>query len=308
MSLIQEIQSDLLDENKKIGPIFLKLRLLASKLGSEELEEWVKHESEGYPSKSDLPDYRSIPVSYTGTFLGSFGSGIRNAPIPPYLINEYAGEGWNKFHLTQSIAAIDELIGAGDDNSGTLSINSSNLMLLLNGKIYPQYECNSVEGTLSTASLAEIQHAVRSRILELTIQLEKRLPNATEITMNATNDASGGMSEVTTQVFNQVINGNVTSIANSGDNSNFNIEIKKGDKDALANHLIDSGIAETDARELAAIVDSEDGGSETEPFGKKAQEWIGKNLSKAANGTWKIGTSVATKVLTEAALKYYGFK
>ena len=28
----------------------------------------------------------------------------------------------------------------------------------------------------------------------------------------------------------------------------------------------------------------------------------------AADGTWQIGVSVATKVLTEAALKYYGFK
>jgi hypothetical protein len=32
------------------------------------------------------------------------------------------------------------------------------------------------------------------------------------------------------------------------------------------------------------------------------------NLKKAADGTWKIGVSVATDVIKEAVLKYYGLK
>jgi len=77
MSLLQEIQAAVIQEDTEIGPILLKLRLLASRLGSAPLEEWVKHESEGYPGDSPLPDYRIIHVSYTGTFSGPFGSGER---------------------------------------------------------------------------------------------------------------------------------------------------------------------------------------------------------------------------------------
>jgi hypothetical protein len=59
MSLLREIQASLM-QGQDIGPILLKLRLLASRLGSDLLEEWVKHESEGYPAHIDVPDYRKI--------------------------------------------------------------------------------------------------------------------------------------------------------------------------------------------------------------------------------------------------------
>ena len=50
------------------------------------------------------------------------------------------------------------------------------------------------------------------------------------------------------------------------------------------------------------------GGSKEEPFGTKGKAWIAKNINKAVDGTWKVGIAVATKVLTEAVLKYYGYK
>jgi AbiTii-like protein len=44
MSLLREIQAAVIQEDTEIGPILLKLRLLASRLGSAPLEEWVKHD------------------------------------------------------------------------------------------------------------------------------------------------------------------------------------------------------------------------------------------------------------------------
>ena len=44
MSLLREIQTSLMQENSDIGPILLKLRFLASRLGSNKLEEWVHYE------------------------------------------------------------------------------------------------------------------------------------------------------------------------------------------------------------------------------------------------------------------------
>src|SRR5882762_8593500 len=107
MSLLREIQASLM-EGQAIGPILLKLRLLASRLGSGLLEEWVKHESNGYPIDVELPSYRKIGVPFRGTFSGPFGSGIKNAPIPPYLIEKHAGPNWNLWPMRQSVAAIDE--------------------------------------------------------------------------------------------------------------------------------------------------------------------------------------------------------
>ncbi|WP_392664742.1 hypothetical protein [Amaricoccus sp. B4] len=60
MSLLREIQQSLMQEKSPIGPVLLKLRFLASRLGSDVLEEWIKYESEGYPSSSEVPDYRKL--------------------------------------------------------------------------------------------------------------------------------------------------------------------------------------------------------------------------------------------------------
>jgi hypothetical protein len=73
-------------------------------------------------------------------------------------------------------------------------------------------------------------------------------------------------------------------------------------------YLVAAGFPEDDATEFATIVEQETPTSKEEPFGQNAKNWIALNLKKAAIGTWKMGISVATSVLTEAALKYYGIK
>lgn len=167
MPLLHQIQESVVQEGADLGPILLKLRFLASRLGSDVLEEWVKHESEGYPRGVDVPSYRVIGISYKGTFLGPFGSGIQNAPIPSYLIKQYAGDAWVNYEIRESIAGVDELVRTSTE-SGSLGIDASNLILLLQGKIYEDYACNAVSGTISRTALTEIQQAVRGRILELT--------------------------------------------------------------------------------------------------------------------------------------------
>lgn len=308
MSLLHEIQAAVLQDGSDLGPILLKLRLLAARLGSQPLADWVKHESEGYPNESTVPDYRIIPVSYTATFSGPFGSGIRNAPIAPYLIEKFAGKRWNRYEIRQSIAAVDELLATSSKGSGTLTINAANLILLLQGKVYEDYACNDVTGTLSRASLAELRHSVRSRILELTIELEKSIPEAGKIALGKVDTDPLKSSAVATQISQQIIYGNVTSISATGDGAQVAVSIGERDARAFVEYLKSAGISEADAKQLAEIVASEEPESKQEPFGSKAKTWLIENLKKAANGTWKIGVSVATAVVKEAVLKYYGLK
>jgi hypothetical protein len=306
MGLLRDIQTALM-EGQPIGPILLKLRFLASRLGSNVLEEWVKHESEGYPLEVVLPSYRKVPVSYVASFSGPFGSGIKNAPIPPYLIEKFAGPRWNNYEIRQGVSSIDDLISSGK-GSGALHINAANLILLLQGKVYEDYACNSVTGRLSKASLIEIQNVVRARVLELTIQIEKTIPAAIEIAIGPLKEVPGQKEkEAVTQITNQVIHGNYTSVSNSGV-AQFTLTVNSNDVGSVVKALQGAGIAEADATEIATIFSSETPESAQEPFGKRARSWIAKNISKAADGSWKAGVAVATQVLTEAALKYYGLK
>jgi hypothetical protein len=307
VGLLTEIQAALLEPDSRIGPILLKLRLLAARLGSDDLAEWVKHESEGYPGNVEIPNYRRLDVRYKATFSGQFGSGVQNAPIPPYLIKKFAGDSWVAYEVRQSVASIDDLVATSD--SGVLHIDASNLILLLQGKVYEQFACNAVVGTISTSALIELQHAVRTRVLELTIQLESRFPDVKEIMLGgATPKANASNVEAIGQITNQVIYGNMTSITNSGAAAQISVHIAAGDAGALTKHLVDAGIPTADADEFVTLLQSERPESAIEPLGPKAKGWLVKNIGKAASGVWGVGVSVASRVLTEAALKYYGLK
>jgi len=193
------------------------------------------------------------------------------------------------------------------EGDGTLEIDASNLILLLQGKVYEEYACNDVRGTISRSALAQLKYAVRGRILELTIELEKNVPEAAKIDFGSPDSAERHNSEKVTQISQQIIYGNVTTIT-GGDNSRFFLAIGERDNEALIKYLVKSGIAESDATELATILASEEPTGKEEPFGSKAKAWLIDNLKKATDGTWKVGISVATKVLTETALRYYGLK
>lgn len=304
MPLLHEIQESVVQEGADLGSILLKLRFLASRSGSDVLEEWVKHESEGYPNDVEVPPYRIVGVSYKGTFSGPFGSGIQNAPIPIHLIKKFAGESWVSFEVRESIAGVDELVG-GSAESGSLGIDASNLILLLQGKVYANYACNSVSETISRTSLTEIQQAVRGRILELTLELEKSIPAAADVAFGASKGRDTNPEKVQ-QISQQIIYGNVTTAVAEDHGSNISVNVNERDSDSFVKHLVESGIGEEDANSLAAILETEEPEGEQEPFGNKARNWIASNLKKAADGTWKTGLSVATAVITEAAKKYYG--
>lgn len=306
MGLLLDIQSAVLNDQSDIAPILLKLRMLASRLDSQPLADWVKHESEGYPKGVEVPDYRILGVSYKGTFSGPFGSGINNAPISPYLIEKFAGKRWTQYEMRESIAAVDELL-AGSKKSGTFTIEAANLILLLQGKIYPDYACNAVTGTLSRGSLAAIRNAVLNRVLELTLEIEKSVPGAADVTLGEPSVLAGNASGVTTQIAQQIIYGNYTSVsAQTG--ATISISIDVGNKQALSQYLAQAGIPEEDAVAVADLASTEEPESAAEPMGPKVKAWLLGKLSKAGGGAWKVGMAVATDVLKEALLKFYGLK
>lgn len=306
MSLLHQIQESVLQEGTNLGSILLKLRLLAARLGSGILEEWVKHESEGYPVNSEVPPYRIAAVSYRGSFSGRYGAGIKNAPIPNYLIKEFAGIKWVDYEIRESITAIEELIRLSTE-IGVLGIDASDLILMLQGKVYANYSCYDVDGTISRTVFYEIQQAVRGRILELTIQLEKSIPAAAYITFG-TPPKQEINQEKLQQISQQIFYGNVTTAISSGSGANISINIKEKDKNSFIDYLIASGFPQDDASEFAEIIEREDPTSKEEPFGQNAKSWVATNIQKSVSGTWKMGISVATSVLTAAALKFYGLK
>ena len=232
MSLLHEIQESIVQEDADLGSILLKLRLLASRLGSKVLEEWVKHESEGYPENIAVPLYRTTKVSYTGTFSGSFGSRLNNVPIPSHLVKQFADESWVNCEIRESIAVVNDLVKKTSKKGsiGSIGIDASNLILLLQGNVYEDYACNAINGTISRTAFAEIVQTVRSRVLELTLEIEKTTPEASLVTFGAS-EATNANPEKIQQISQQIIYGNVSTAVTGGHGANIAIAISERDKD-----------------------------------------------------------------------------
>lgn len=154
--------------------------------------------------------------------------------------------------MRESIAAVDDLL-AGAAKGGGLGINAADLILLLQGKVYADYACNSVSGSIARSALASIRHAVRSRVLELTLELEKSVSDAAAITIGPADLPSAPSSAAATQIAQQIIYGNFTSIAATGAGATIHVEVMPHDVSSLVQFLSRSGMGEDDARELAHL-------------------------------------------------------
>ena len=187
MGLLHEIQASVLKEEQSLASILLQLQLLASRLGSKPLAAWIRQELEGYDAR-EVPAYRIAGVVYRGTFSEPFGSHVKNAPIPPDLIEQIAGEHWTRRPMTDSISAISKLARSDD----TIRVDGSNLIHLLQGKIYPDRMCNEVLGIISNSDLVRILDVVRSRVLDFTIAIEKEHPEVRQVDSLGNGPDSGG--------------------------------------------------------------------------------------------------------------------
>ena len=310
MSLLHEIQKSLMQEEAiNIGSVLLKLRFLASSLGSDLLEEWVMYEIDGYPEDVPVPSYRKVDVSYTGTFIDAVRA-LNKVPIPPHLIQKYADERWIKYEMRQGIAEVDDLVRSSRRmENAELQIDAANLILILQGKIYKGMACSSVTGVISISAVAALQFAVRKRVLEFTIKLEKEIPATGEIAIGKPFiELSAETTAATTHIAHQTIytdNYTVMSNSGAGTQSVSVSNIRQGDVAAFEKALIEGGITKADASELANIVSEEEPQSKEEPFGARAKAWLAENLDKATEGAWKISKQVAMKLLTEATIQYY---
>lgn len=303
MALLHDIQSAAMAETADTSSLLLRVKFLAAKLGSKPLADWVVHESEGFPDGVDVPVYRQIPVTYKGTFTRGFGAGIKDAPIPGFLIAKFAGDEWNLFEARQSMAAIDNLIAGSD---GTLQISASNLILLLQGKIYPGHACNAIYGTIGVSSLVAIRHAVKSKILDLTLQLEKEVPVAALVEVGGQHTTTPKDAALTTHFFQQIVQGNVNHIVTTGDGNAIMAGVVQGDLNSMIQHMVAAGIATEEAEEVAAIIADEPPTSPTAPLSESASAWVWEKAKQAGSSVGKMGKSVAIAVLVEAAKHYWG--
>ena len=172
MSFIHQLQADLVDDQRPVSAILLRMHLLANYLRDDFFTDWVRHEVGGYPDNVDVPSYRIAHPTYKGSWAGPLGLWLPDRPIPSFLVWKYAGSEWVHQPLRESVAYIEQTVLRSDSSRASqLIADASDLIIPLQGKVYPGYACHGIFSYLPRATYSNVLYSIRHRLLDLTSAL-----------------------------------------------------------------------------------------------------------------------------------------
>lgn len=301
MSILEEIETAAVDGQSDLGTLLRKCKVLAARLDSQPLADWVLWESNGYPSDAKVPDYRILTLQLKGHFTGPFGSGIRNASIPMVCVPEKLRSQFEAHECKMSIASLEHLTKTESD---LFQVNTGDLSVVLGSRVYSRMNCLSAWGEVGSPSIVEILNSVRNRILDFALAISKQVTKSGEVTNHTLKVIDP--SKVTQIFYTTIYEGGSATLVGSAVNSNFNTSIVQGDFSTLRKYLEENGVVTGDLDELQDAIKKDDKVEHKGNFGPKVAHWLGKMATKAAEETWKAGVTQGLKILTDAILKYYG--
>lgn len=303
MSLLEEIQQDAVDGNRDLSTLLRKCKLLAARLGSKPLEDWLLWEANGYPKDAPVPDYRVWRLSLKGHFVGPFGSALNSAPIPMACVPEKIRKYYEHYENRESVAAIEAILNKDKKGSGTLSVSTGDLALVLGTKVYENLNCIQAWAEVENGRLVEVLNSVRNKILDFAVAVWKEAPDAGGITAPGAGTIKPA---AVTQIFNTAVYGGAANLVGSAQISTVNFGISTGDFESLVKILKEHKVTDGDLKELKAAVTAEPKPKDGAGFGPKVSAWFGKMIEKASNGSWEVGIQAAGAILGQAIAKYYG--
>jgi hypothetical protein len=305
VQLLRRINEGATSSQTPLGQVMRLCLRLGSLLSNKELSDWAKAEARGYESRDSLPDYRIFETEVLGTFSGSFGRGINNAPIPTILIEKEHRDALFKAYIMQSVGELERLtVGRADTNGLTIPWPANVVLYYQQKAIYQGYVLVAAEQVLTTTTIAGILEVIRTRVLEFVLVIERELGIDMMNDDNKTPVETPSQERIS-QVFNTTIHGG-TSIAlgNPGTTNQYATHVQPGDLQGLKEKLAQLGVTENLINDLDTALDK-DADSQEQP-GTHVQGWFGRMMIKAGQGTLQLASATATTVVMTEVRRFLG--
>ena len=180
----------------------------------------------------------------------------------------------------------------------------SDLIVPLRGKIYPNHNPVKIVGFASQSNFIQIADTIRARLLEITIEIAKKIPGAEGVELSSITQEP----EVTKQIFHQTIYGNMTNVQSSGADAKIKLTIERNNRESLKNGLSTLGLSEKDLSELVKLI------SEQKPEKHKdsglnpgIRKWLADRITSGFDAGIKGGVSTLTRIIEEATKQFWGY-
>ena len=308
MSLLREIQDAAVDGSSDLETLLRKCRVLATRLEHEELKKWVTYELDGYPGDVPVPAYRKCPGYCFGHFFGNFGRGVRDCPIPLSSIPKEFRDVFSQHTFLQGVGGLKNLVETVEGTTIQLGLpaeasgivrprNMADDLVLAHG--WMNIDKHRIVGILST---------VRNRILGFALEIEAAYPDAGEAAPGNTLVPKEEVNRFFQQHITQNFHGPVANVASGhAIEQTGTVNIQEGGFRTLANYLQENGVSKEDIRDLETAIKADPPPApNNKNLGKRVAGWVGKMVTKSAEGAWKVGTDAATKLLVDAIKSHYG--
>jgi len=292
-------------DSSTVPTLLRKLKVLAARTETGRLAEWVRHELEGYPDASNLPSYRGpFDTMVLGHFVGSFNTEAKNVPIPPMTFPEDMRAGaLFTLRLGHSIAEIEDMAA----HKTTQLAWPADAVAYYNygaehGHIHRVVRADmalvQAIRPISRQVFVGVLDAVRTRALDLALELEQVAPDAGEP------EAPSSTRDQARQVVNTYnFYGGTSNVAIGSSQVTQTVELPKpGDEDALLRYLGAAGVQPGDLVQLqeALVADRDETGGINPPQpGSRVRAW----MARAATG---VTTGVASGVIVAAIKAFFG--
>lgn len=291
-SIVYQLQSEAVDDSSSLIGLLMKAKLVASKLGLEDITETITLELNGYPSKNATPDYRKfhcLPEAfnpYRGWIPIDFGN------MPEDMMKEFT-----TVYMTESISNLEKHALS----SNRLEVKMPNLLKEILFVGMGRDERYQIAWRFNSHSLNAILTNVRHQVLNWSLELERQGIIGEGINFSLAEKETAHM------VFNNNFNGNINNNgvigSSTGDvTQKNNISIDSFEK--LKSELQDIGLTEQEIGELKEAIETSDSPTTSSGFSSKISEWIGKISVKAMQGGLKLSGSVAIATISKLILEY----
>jgi hypothetical protein len=109
--LLLEIQREAVDGKTELSTVLRKFLVLATRLGHQQLKDWAQWELNGYPTSSELPDYRFFNGLHSfAHFFGIAGAQLNNAPLSLLNLPETSRKNFQNPAIREGVRTIAEMV------------------------------------------------------------------------------------------------------------------------------------------------------------------------------------------------------
>ncbi len=238
--------------------------------------------------------------------MGSFGSSIKNASIPQFVIDDSHRDSLFKVYIKQSVGELEQLArGRADTNRVTIPWSGDTILYYQQKEIYQGYALSDAWQVITTTAILGILEDIRTRVLEFVITIEKELDIDIMDYDNNKKPLETPAQEKVGQRFNMTINGGSNfAFGNSGTPNQQTIQVQPGDLQSLKEKLAQLGVPDVFLNDLDTAL-AKDADSEEQP-GLYVNSWFGRLMSKVGTGAVQLAGTAATTVVMAEVRRFLG--